>query len=125
VRFVLEHTGMPEQRDDPGFDRWRSGLRELATAENVAVKISGLGMLDHVWTVDTIRARVLTAIETFGVERAVFGSNWPVDGLYGDYGELIEAYRNLAAAFSRHEQELLLHGNAERIYRIPERHRSC
>jgi predicted TIM-barrel fold metal-dependent hydrolase len=86
----------------------------------VACKVSGLGMVDHDWTIESIRPWVLHCIEAFGVDRAMFGTNWPVDVLYSSYLRQIDAYRLIVAeaGFSRDEQEMLLYRNAERIYRI-------
>ena len=61
---------------------------------------------------------MLTSIETVGVERCFFGSNWPVDWLWSTYDELIEAYTAIISGFSRDEQTALFSGTAEEIYRI-------
>jgi predicted TIM-barrel fold metal-dependent hydrolase len=77
-------------------------------------------MVDHDWTVETIRPWVLHCIEAFGVDRAMFGTNWPVDILYSTYLRQIDAYRTVLAreGFSRTDQEKLLYRNAEKFYRI-------
>jgi predicted TIM-barrel fold metal-dependent hydrolase len=118
VTMVLDHAGYPQRRDDDYFEAWRRGLRALAEAENTVVKISGLGMGDPGWTPDSIRRWVLTCIETFGIDRAFFGTNWPVDRLFSSYDYLVGAYRGLVAELTPAEQEALLAGNAERVYRI-------
>lgn len=116
--MVLDHAGFPQERSDEYFRAWRGGLAALAEAENAVVKISGLGMKDPQWTVDSIRPWLLACVEAFGVERSFLGTNWPVDRLYSDYGTLVDAYAELVADFSRDEQEALFFRNAERIYRI-------
>jgi predicted TIM-barrel fold metal-dependent hydrolase len=118
VQFVLEHAGLPMGRDEGYYQIWRKGLGHLAGAPNVAVKVSGLGMTDHAWSVASIRRWVTAVIEAFGAGRVMFGSNWPVDSLYSDYRTLADAYRQIVAEFSEAEQHLLLHLNAERIYRL-------
>ena len=97
---------------------WKRELTSLAEAPNVVIKISGLGMGDHDWTVDSFRPWVLTCIETFGVERSFFGTNWPVDRLYSSYGDVLDAYEEIIKGFSRDEQVALFSGNAERIFRV-------
>jgi predicted TIM-barrel fold metal-dependent hydrolase len=117
VQILLNHTGM--QVDGPDhFEGWRRGMRTLAAAPNVACKISGLGMGDHHWTVDSIRPYVETAIEAFGVERCMFASNFPVDKLFSTYGELWDAFRALTVGYSADERRALFHDNAERYYRL-------
>ena len=117
--FMLGHTGLPEERSAGYVEAWRRGLRDLARRDNVVVKISGLGMGDHPWTVESIKPFVLEAIEAFGVERCMFGTNWPVDRLYSSLPDLVDAYRTLIADLSPAEQRDLLLHNAERFYRMP------
>jgi predicted TIM-barrel fold metal-dependent hydrolase len=93
-------------------------MTEAAGAPNTVVKISGLGMCDPRWTVDSIRPWVEACIEAFGVERSFFGTNWPVDRLYSSYGDVVDAYAELVAGYSEPEQTALFSGNAERIFRI-------
>jgi predicted TIM-barrel fold metal-dependent hydrolase len=118
LRLFLGHTGYPERRSKSYFEHWRHALRGVARLDNVVIKISGLGMGEHRWTVDSIRPWVLEAIAAFGVDRCVFGTNWPVDRLYSDLPTIVNAYRTLISSFSRDEQEALLAKNAERWYAI-------
>jgi predicted TIM-barrel fold metal-dependent hydrolase len=105
-------------RDADGIAGWRKGMRELASCPNVAVKISGLGMTDHKWTMESIRPFVLETIEIFDVERCLFASNFPVDKLFGDYRSLWSAYDEITRKFSVGERSALFHDNALRVYRL-------
>jgi predicted TIM-barrel fold metal-dependent hydrolase len=116
--LVLDHTGYPQERSPEYFENWKRGMTTLAEADNAVCKISGLGMKDPEWTVDSIRPWVLHSIEAFGVDRAFFGTNWPVDRLYSSYSDVVAAYREIIKDFSADEQRALLSGNAERVYRI-------
>ncbi len=118
IVISLDHAGFPRARDDEYFAMWKRELANLAEAPNVVIKISGLGMCDNDWTVDSIRPWVLSCIETFGVERSFFGTNWPVDRLYSSYADVVDAYAQIIDGFSRDEQVALFSGNAERIFRI-------
>jgi predicted TIM-barrel fold metal-dependent hydrolase len=118
IVISLDHAGFPRQRDDEYFALWKRELASLAEAPNVVIKISGLGMCDNEWTVDTLRPWVMTCIETFGVERSFFGTNWPVDRLYSSYADVVDAYAAIISGFSADEQVALFSGNAERIFRI-------
>jgi predicted TIM-barrel fold metal-dependent hydrolase len=75
-------------------------------------------MCDNAWTVDSWRPWVLTCIETFGVERSFFGTNWPVDRLYSSYGDVLSAYEELITGLAPDEQTALFSANAERIFRV-------
>jgi predicted TIM-barrel fold metal-dependent hydrolase len=118
VVLSIDHAGYPHRRDAAYFAEWRKGMETVAGAPNVVCKISGLGMCDHTWTVDSWRPWVLACIELFGVERSFFGTNWPVDRLYSSYGDVLDAYEELVAALTPDEQAALFSANAERIFRI-------
>ena len=118
VLICMDHAGFPRARDDEYFANWRKGMAAAAEAPNVLCKISGLGMCDTAWTVDSIRPWVMACIETFGVERCVMGTNWPVDRLYSSYGDVLDAYETILSELGEGEQEALFSGNAERIFRI-------
>ena len=116
--IILDHTGMPVDRDESSLMQWRSGMKKLGRLPNVAVKISGLGMFDHRWDVNSIRPFVLHAIDTFGTAKSMFASNFPVDKLYGSYAAIFDAFKEITKDFSRAERQAMFAGNAERLYRI-------
>ena len=62
TRIVLNHAGMPVDRDDDSMRVWRDGLRRLASLDNLSVKISGIGMTDHRWSEESIRPIVLECV---------------------------------------------------------------
>jgi predicted TIM-barrel fold metal-dependent hydrolase len=119
TQFIVNHAGMFVDRSSvEGFRAWRDGLRALAACPNVVVKISGLAMFDHQWSIESFRPYVLETIDTFGCERAMFASNFPVDRLFATYEGLWNAYASIVKDLSDIEKEALVKSNAERIYRI-------
>jgi predicted TIM-barrel fold metal-dependent hydrolase len=116
--IILNHTGMPVDRDAAGLQAWRAGIQALAQQPNVAVKISGLAMLDWQWTTDSLRPFVMQTIELFGTDRCLFASNFPVDRLFGSFERQCSAYRSLTATLTPAERAQVFATNAERIYRI-------
>ena len=117
--MILNHTGMFADRNSvDGWRTWRDGIRLLARQPNLTVKISGMGMLDHHWTVESLRPYVLETIDAFGTERAMFASNFPVDRLYSSYEHLWRSYAAIVGDMNDDEKTALFGGNAERIYRI-------
>ena len=116
--FALCHCGSPWDQTTAGLKSWRDGLRLLASLPNVYCKISGLGMFDHDWTVDSIRPIVESCIDIFGAERTMFGSNFPVDKLHAGYGQIWRAYEEIAADCSEQEQQLMFGDTARNFYRI-------
>jgi predicted TIM-barrel fold metal-dependent hydrolase len=118
ITYCVDHAGFPLARDRDYFDAWRTGLRTIAAAPNAVIKISGLGMVDHQWTVDSIRPWVLACIEAFGTQRSFFASNWPIDSLFSCYGDVVSAYAEIISGFPEHEQRALFSENANRIFRL-------
>jgi predicted TIM-barrel fold metal-dependent hydrolase len=118
TQIILDHAGMPIDRDPDELAGWRKAMRRLAEAPNVAVKISGLGVGNPGWTTESIRPLVLDTIEAFGIGRCVVASNFPVDRLTSSYAAIFEAFRAITASFSTEERRALFHDNAVRLYRI-------
>jgi predicted TIM-barrel fold metal-dependent hydrolase len=116
--IILDHAGMPVDRDETGIRTWRQGMGALAVLPNVVSKISGLGAFDWRWSADSIRPFVLETIEIFGVSRCMFASNFPVDKLYSDFDSLYAAFHSITAGFSAAEKQMLFHDNAIRYYRL-------
>ena len=61
---------------------------------------------------------MLGCIEAFGVDRVVFGTNWPVDRMFSSYPDIVNAYAKIIAAFSPDEQLRMFSRNAERMFKI-------
>lgn len=118
IPVILNHAGMPTDQDADGLALWRQGLALLAAEPNVAIKISGLAMIDRQWTVDSLRPFVRHAIDAFGPDRAMFASNFPVDKLYGGFGAHYAAYDAITADFTDAERRAMFAGNAARLYRL-------
>ncbi len=118
IALCIDHAGFPRSRERDYFEMWKGGVQAAAGAPNVVCKVSGLGMCDNAWTVDSFRPWVLACIEAFGADRTFFGTNWPVDRLYSSYGDVVDAYAAIIGDFSPAEQEALFSKNAERVFRI-------
>ena len=116
TRLVLNHTGLPADRSREGLAGWKRALAGLAACPNAAIKISGLGMPGRRWTPEANREVVLTALETFGIERAMFASNMPVDSLCASFEVIYGGFREIVKDLSPLEQRSLFHDNAVRIY---------
>jgi predicted TIM-barrel fold metal-dependent hydrolase len=120
VTIVLGHAGHPIERSRSYLERWAGALSVLATEHaNVVLKISAIASAaDPAWTCDTIKPWVLAAIDSFGAERSMLASNWPIDRLYGTYSRLIGAYRAIVADLDPRDRASVLHGTADRVYRL-------
>ncbi len=119
--IVLDHAGMPIERDRGALDRWKRDLTVFAAEPRTTVKISALGTNDHRWSLDSIRRVVLDTIDVFGPSRCMVGSNFPVDGLYSTFDALYSAFMELTSRFEPGERADLFAGTARRFYRMADR----
>lgn len=119
VSFVLDHLGGP-LADDAEASRWEAGLRALAALPNVSAKLSGLtsGLAAGTWTADDLRGVVSTALDAFGPDRLLYGSDWPLAELGGGAPAWREAFDALVSELSSAERDALLGGNAVRVYSL-------
>jgi L-fuconolactonase len=99
--------------------RWEELLRAAAELPNVHAKVSGLNtaMAGRHWTADDLQPAVDIALDAFGVERLVLGSDWPVCLLNGTY-KRVQQETLLAVKRACDEPRPILEENAERIYRL-------
>ncbi len=118
TRIILNHTGLPSDRSPKGLEAWRRGMILLSAHDNVALKISGLGLPGRHWSIEDNGPLIREAIEIFGVDRCMFASNYPVDGLVGGFDTIYDGYRKAVAHFSQNQKNALFRDNAMRFYRI-------
>jgi predicted TIM-barrel fold metal-dependent hydrolase len=118
IPVVLNHTGFPWDRSPRGLDAWRRGMRALAASPHCYCKLSCLCLPKDPWDYESNRHVVLEAIEIFGVERCMFASNFPVDGLRVSFKRMFGDYRRMTEAFTPAERQALFHDNAARFYRL-------
>lgn len=118
IVFVLEHAGMHEDLSEAGWKLWRDGMQALAAEPNMNVKLSGLGTFVHACRRDVIDPIVKETIATFGANRCLYGSNFPIEKLWTDYRTLYDTFRSAIVDLADHDQTAILHDNAARIYRI-------
>jgi predicted TIM-barrel fold metal-dependent hydrolase len=116
--FIVNHCGSPIDRDREGMARWREGLKLLGSAPNVQIKISALTAYDPSPTPESLREVALHCIDCFGVDRSMFGSDFPVGRLWTSFDAIFDGFKAIVRDFSQAEQSALFHDNARRLYRI-------
>jgi L-fuconolactonase len=117
--FVLDHIGKPNIRLRP-FADWVKDIKALASHENVYCKVSGMvteADYRH-WKFEDFKPYLDVIFESFGIERIMFGSDWPVCRLAATYGEVMGILERYMANFSIVEQDLFWGGTAIKFYRI-------
>ena len=116
--IVLNHTGFPWDRSEAGLTAWRQAMATLAREPNVHVKVSEFGLKDAAWDYQSNRRIVRDAISIFGIERAIFATNFPVAGLRIGYDDLVRAVARMVADFSAEDRERFFWRNAAAFYRL-------
>lgn len=117
--FVLDHMAKPEIRKGESA-RWSAGIREMARRAHVFCKISGLvteADPQH-WTQEELRPYFDVALEAFGPERLMIGTDWPVLTLGCTYAEWWRIVESWIAPLSESEQAQILGGAACRVYQL-------
>ena len=118
VLFILNHTGEPCYQTEEYIQSWEENMKKLAKCENVAAKISGLGMFDPQWTIDSTRIFVEKTIQIFGIDRCMFASNFPVDKIFNTFDNYWNSFKEITKNYSDNDKKLLFSSNAEKYYRI-------
>jgi predicted TIM-barrel fold metal-dependent hydrolase len=137
THMVLDHVGTPlgiasyAGRREERFGVWRDNIRRLAECPNVSVKLGGLAMVfpgfpsfmssppaSSEQLAEEWRPYIETCIEAFGVKRAMFESNFPVDMCSCNYATLWNAFKRLAHGCSADEKTALFSGAAKDFYRL-------
>jgi predicted TIM-barrel fold metal-dependent hydrolase len=118
VTFVLQHAGMLEDGSAEGRELWLADMKQLAAQPNVVSKLSGLGTFIHRNDERHIAAIVGDTVATFGADRCLFGSNFPIEKLWTDYRSLVEAYREAAEPLAESDRAAIFAGTARRVYRL-------
>lgn len=120
ILFIINHTLSPINISNENINDWLNNIKLLSSFDNVAIKLSGFGEFNSNWTESSIRPLILNSIDTFGVNRCMFGSNFPADKYLSSasYFDYWNAYFNIVNDFNENEKDNLFYKNAEKFYKI-------
>jgi L-fucono-1,5-lactonase len=118
-RFVLDHLGKPDIRAN-GFDVWRHDLDRIVALPNVVAKLSGLVTEAdwNRWTIEDLHRYVNAALDRFGPDRLMIGSDWPVCTLAGEYDQVLDVVRTAISGRPAAAQDAILGGTAKRFWHL-------
>jgi len=119
---IIDHGANPDIRSD-AFEPWGADIAEIGRSTSAVCKVAGLAeAAGPSWTVEQLKPFFGHLLEMFGPDRLLFGSNWPVINLVGDYRAWWDALHRLMEAFGldRRAKEAILGGTAARVYAIPQ-----
>jgi L-fuconolactonase len=116
-RFVLDHLGKPDVRGGE-IAQWRHHLRDLAALPNVCCKLSGLVTEAdwRAWTPGDLRPYFDAALDAFGPDRIMIGSDWPVCLVAASYADVIGLVRDAIGEYSSAERQRMLAETASEFY---------
>ncbi len=118
LKMVIDHLAKPPLDEADRAD-WRDQMAAAAQSPNVYAKISGLNTATsdfENWTYEDIKPSIDYCIEQFGAERLMFGSDWPVAVLAGDYAKVWDETSKAIADLSEAERDAILGGTANSFY---------
>ena len=120
VRFVIDHIAKPEIARH-GFDQWARKMVPFAEMPHVSCKLSGMvteADWEH-WTAEDLKPYVHQAMEWFGEDRVLFGSDWPVCTLAAPYERVLGALRTSLGPINDTTSSKIFGRNAIDLYRLP------
>lgn len=118
LHVVLCHFASPWDQSAKGFKNWQAWMTRFASLPNCNIKLSGFSMFTHSFNQDNFIKYATTAIETFGDERCMLGSNFPVDKLHMSFAELFTAWQALLSLCNNSEAENIAANAVKRFYNI-------
>jgi L-fuconolactonase len=130
LTIVLDHLGKPPHacgteaggvgKDESDFPAWREAFAAVAACPNTVAKVSGLQVRGEPFTAAGIRPAWESALELFGPDRLLWGSDWPMTLLTAGYSGTWEVMAELFGELTEKEQGKILEGTAQRVYRLSE-----
>ena len=119
VSFILDHIGNPNIIGNE-FENWSKNITDLSKLPNIACKLSGVVTnANHKnWNVEDIRPYILHVVESFGFDRILFGSDWPVVTLASSYKRWFDSLNHILGNISQNEKQKLFVKNAEKFYKM-------
>jgi len=121
LTLIIDHLAKPPIKDKV-MDAWADQLAAAARYPNVYAKISGLNTAADwtTWSASDLKPYIDFAIEQFGADRLMFGSDWPVCILAGDYHKVWLETNKALSGRSAAEIDAILGGTAMKVYRLGE-----
>lgn len=119
LTLVIDHLAKPPIKDRV-MGEWADQLAAAARSPNVYAKVSGLNTAADwaTWSADDLKPYIDFAVEHFGQQRLMFGSDWPVAVLAGDYQKVWDETRAALSGYSQEAQDAVLGENAVKVYRL-------
>jgi L-fuconolactonase len=118
-KFVIDHIAKPYIKDGY-FEGWATMMTAIGKHENVSCKMSGMATEAdfNIWTPEQIHPYMDTVLEAFGSKRILFGSDWPVCLVAGNYSKIKKLTTDFISQLSKIEQNSIMGNNAIEFYNL-------
>jgi len=118
-KFVIDHIAKPYIKDG-FFEGWAVMMREIAKNQKVYCKISGMiTEADYkTWTPEQVYPYMKLVLESFGAGRVMYGSDWPVCLVAGNYSIVKALVTDFISDLSQEQQNAIMGGNAAKFYNL-------
>jgi len=117
--FVVDHLAKPNIKN-ADIDQWRNDIREIASYPHVYCKVSGMVTEADwfMWKETDLIPYIDAVVEAFGVQRLMYGSDWPVCLVAAEYQQVFDVVKNYFASFTKAEQEQIFGTTATKFYKL-------
>tara|TARA_Y100000590_G_scaffold456226_1_gene606413 strand:- start:8105 stop:8998 length:894 start_codon:yes stop_codon:yes gene_type:complete len=116
VNFILQHAGMPHENSTESIKEWEYFMEELSVNENLFIKLSGLGTFINKNDPIFIKSIVGKVLQIYSSDRCLYGSNFPIEKIWCEYGELINAYLSATKSLTMSDKKNIFNTTATRLY---------
>lgn len=118
LTMIVDHIAKPNIQRNVFDKTWADNITQLAERDHVSCKLSGMvtEARNNDWDVELLKPYFETVLETFGPDRLMFGSDWPVCLLASSYARWLDTVNLLISGLNATEQAAIMGGNAQRIY---------
>ncbi len=118
LKVAICHFASPWEQSSSGFNYWKTQMKAFAELPNCYMKLSGFSMFKHVFDSESFIRYAHAAIDIFGPQRCMFGSNFPVDKLYISYADLVAQWHEIIARYNTIEANYLAEKTASNFYQL-------
>jgi L-fuconolactonase len=118
-KFVIDHIAKPNIKSGE-IESWKKNIQEISKFENVSCKVSGMVTEAdwNNWQATDLKPYLDVVFENFSVDKLMFGSDWPVSNLAGDYTKIVKTLEDYMAQLTVEDQHKIWSENAKSFYKL-------
>jgi predicted TIM-barrel fold metal-dependent hydrolase len=118
INFILQHAGMPHDLSEDRMKEWYDFIGNISEFDNLFIKLSGLGTFINKNDPKFINEIVNKVLNIYNSNRCLFGSNFPIEKIWCNYSDIIEAYQFATQKLQMSDKKNIFYETANRLYRL-------